>query len=225
MRSVASCKQNRKAACVCWLFAIAFLGPWLAFAGYKAKLWKPGSPEDFASRLTSEGVTIAARPFFRDDLAAQVFDKKDIITRGIMPLAIVVFNHNDFPVAVDAAGIRLLQNTDRLRTLSVPEVLGKLFERRGRGITFPLPVPGSSGSGLDRNAVEDFEQKFLANLLVPPRSSGWGFLFFRIPERDVEEYLRRSRVYIPDVHNRFTGKPLIYYEIELLPSIASTPPR
>jgi len=40
------------------------------------------------------GVTIAVEPLFRDDLAAVVFDKNDIVT-GDYP-SHVIFNGNDF---------------------------------------------------------------------------------------------------------------------------------
>ncbi len=44
----------------------------------------------------SEAITIAIEPLFTDTLAAQVCDKKDTVTRGIMPLIIAIFNDNDF---------------------------------------------------------------------------------------------------------------------------------
>jgi hypothetical protein len=62
----------------------------------KQRSWQIRTADDYASRLTSEGVTIAVEPLFRDELAAVVFDKNDIVTRGIIPLAVVIFNGNDF---------------------------------------------------------------------------------------------------------------------------------
>src|SRR5437773_11461533 len=73
----------------------------LVLAGYKARPWSIRPLESYPSRLTSEGVTIAVEPLFLDSLAAKVFDKNDMVTRGIMPVAILIFNENDFPVMVD----------------------------------------------------------------------------------------------------------------------------
>ena len=66
-------------------------------AGYKAREWNAKARELYAASLSSEGVTIAAEPLFTDALAARAFDKKDVVTRGIMPLALVIFNDNDYP--------------------------------------------------------------------------------------------------------------------------------
>jgi len=110
-------------------------------AGYKSRPWQIRGADGYASRLASEGVTIAVEPLFRDDLAAVVFDKNDIVTRGIIPLAAVIFNGNDFPVRVDAESIELINGDDRLHTLQPGEVVARVFKKGSKGNWIPNPIP------------------------------------------------------------------------------------
>ena len=105
---------------------------WFALAGYKVRPWNIRSAESYPARMTSEGVTIAVDPLFQDALAAQVFDKNDIVTRGIMPVAVAIFNENDFPVMVQGTSVELITGDDRLRTMYPNEVVPKLFAKGGR---------------------------------------------------------------------------------------------
>jgi hypothetical protein len=73
-------------------FSVTFTLVVLAAAGsmvaaYKARPWPVRDIESYRAKLTSEGVTIAVEPLFTDELAGQAFDKSDMVTRGIMPLA------------------------------------------------------------------------------------------------------------------------------------------
>jgi hypothetical protein len=194
-------------------------------AGYKARPWEPGAPESYPSKLTSEGVTIAVQALFSDDLAARVFDKNDMITRGIMPLAVVIFNDNDFPVIIEGDVIELINEDDHLHTLPPDQAVQILFQKGKKNILLPrLPIPTIPSDGsIDRAALDDFQYKFLGTRVAPPKGKAAGFLYLRIPVDDVRGYLHRSLVYIPRIHRQDTGKALIYFEIELEPSITSSP--
>jgi hypothetical protein len=147
-------------------------------AGYKARDWTIRPRETYPSSLTSEGVTIAVEPLFNDALAARVFDKNDIVTRGIMPLAVVIFNDNDFAVEIDGMSIELIHGRERLRTLTPNEVVYRLFRKETSWINRPIPrVPRSQ---LNAEALDDFDRKFLMEKVVEPRGKGGGFLFFHI---------------------------------------------
>jgi hypothetical protein len=183
-------------------------------AGYKARPWSLGGRESYPARLTSEGVTIAAEPLFSNALAARVFDKDDIVTRGIMPLAIIIFNDNDFPVEVEGSSIELIHESDHLHTMMPNEVVYRLF-RKDRSSWLPQ-IPKISKSDLNSDALEDFEHKFLANKLVPSHGKEAGFLYFQLREpKDPISYLSSSTVYIPNVYRRDNGSRLVFFEIEL----------
>jgi hypothetical protein len=194
-------------------------------AGYKARPWQIRGSDSYASRLTSEGLTIAVEPLFRDDLAAVVFDKNDIVTRGIIPLAVAIFNGNDFPVRVDAESIELINGDDHLHTLQPGEVVARVFKKGNKGNWIPNPVPKvpTSGDGQNEEALMDFEHKFLAGRIIPPRASGGGFLYFPVSSSAPDSYLLASRVYIPDVYRDDTGSQLIFFEIDLKPALEAAP--
>jgi hypothetical protein len=195
-------------------------------AAYKARPWNIRASDSYPARLTSEKVTIAVEPLYLDALAAQVFDKNDIVTRGIMPVAIVIFNDNDFPVEVEGASIQLLRNDDRLRTLIPQEVVHRLFSKDGKKAWIPNPIPKLPTVGVKLNdpAMEDFDRKFFGRKVVMPREKAGGFLFFKLPEKeDPRAYLKAAKIYIPKIARNDTGAELIFFEIDLQQAVSAAP--
>jgi hypothetical protein len=186
----------------------------LTWAGYKARSWSVGDRDNYPASLTSEGVTIAAEPLSTDALAARVFDKADMVTRGIMPLAILIFNDNDFPVRIDGMSVELIHQEEHTRTLTPNEVVYRLFKKDPSWINRPLPQV--SRSELNTDALDDFDQKFLMDKTVAPHGTGGGFLYLHIlGSKNLASYLSDSVVYIPNVYRLDDGSRLIYFEIEL----------
>jgi hypothetical protein len=189
------------------------------WAGYKGRPWNINARESYAASLTSEGVTIAVEPLFNDALAARVFDKNDIITRGIMPLAIIIFNDNDFPIEVDGLSIEVIHDSDHIKTLPPKEAVSRIFSKDKSWS--PLPIPRSPRSELNKDALDDFDAKFLSNKIVAPHNKGGGFLYLHIPDStDLILYLSNSVAYIPNVYRRDKGLRMIFFEIGLNAAIA-----
>jgi hypothetical protein len=194
-----------------------------AYAGYKARPWPIRPRDSYPATLTSEGVTIAVEPLFTNELAAKVFDKNDIVTRGIMPLAVVIFNDNDFAVVVDGDSIELVQGEDHFRSLPVEEVVHRLFQKRSSNIFIPR-VPRVGADKDNQDALEDFSFKALRDKRVMEHDKGGGFLYLRIAGvNNVADYLSKARVYIPEVYRQDTGSRMIYFEIDLKPAVEAAP--
>jgi hypothetical protein len=190
-------------------------------AGYKARPWDMDARENYPASLTSEGVTIAVEPLFTDALAARFFDKDDIVTRGIMPLAILIFNDNSFPIEVDGLSIELIQRDDHIGTLMPSEVVYHLFLKDKSWES--QPIPRLSRSQLNREALEDFEGKFLLRKAVAPHSKAGGFLYVHLFYlKDIASYLSTAFVYIPKVYRQDDGSRLIFFEIPLKAAINAT---
>jgi hypothetical protein len=196
------------------ILGIAFIGSaGNSFAGYKARNWSPNSRESYPASLTSEGLTIAVEPLFSDALAARVFDKDDIVTRGIMPLAIVIFNDNDFPIEIDARSIELIRDDDHIRTLNPKEAVNRIYKKDK--IQF-----GQSLKIADEKAFSDFGEKFLMGKVIAPHSKGGGFLYLQLfSSKDPVSYLSSATVYIPNVYRQDDGSRLIFFEIDLGPAL------
>lgn len=202
----------------CILVTAVVLAAVPIWAGYKARSWSINTHDSYPASLTSEGITIAVEPLFNDALAARVFDKNDMITRGIMPLAIVIFNENDFPIEVDGLSIEVIHDSDHIRTLSPKEAVSRLFSRDKSWS--PQPIPRSARSELNADALDDFDAKFLMGKIVAPHSKGGGFLYLHIPgSNDLIPCLLNSVIYIPNVYRRDNGSRMIFFEIGLKAAI------
>ncbi|MDM7997579.1 MAG: hypothetical protein QUT30_18050 [Acidobacteriota bacterium] len=193
---------------------------WLAgagVAGYKSREWNIKARELYAASLSSEGVTIAADPCFTDALAARVFDKKDIVTRGIMPLAIVIFNDNDYPVEVDVESIELIRGEERHPALPPEEAVNRVFgKERAR-------LGNAANRTANEEALKDFSDKCLKDEGIAPHGKAGGFLYFRIYNpKELPQYLSTATLYIPNVYRGDIGSRLIYFEIELKPALQGT---
>jgi hypothetical protein len=186
----------------------------ICLAGYKARNWSPNSRESYPASLTSEGVTIAADPLFNDALAARVFDKDDIVTRGIMPLAIVIFNDNDFPIEVDPLSIELIRDDDHMRTLKPKDAINRIYKKD------KIRIGQSSLKVADEKAYDDFDEKFLMGKVIAPHSKGGGFIYLQIfSTKDMASYLSSATVYIPNVYRQDKGSRLIFFEIGMAPAV------
>ena len=217
--------RNRRWVLLLSLIGIAF--PWLStplWAGYKAQPWDIDPRESYPAYLASEGVTIAVQPLYTDASAAKVFDRADMITRGIMPLAIIIFNDNDFPVEVEGLSVELIHQDQRIRTLPPNEVVYRLY-RKDKTWT-NQPMPRLSRSDLNKDALDDFDRKFFLDKTIAPHDSGGGFLYLHIPDANgMVSFLRESRIYIPKIFRHDDGSRMIFFEIELKAAVQADLPK
>ena len=206
-----------------FIFAVVIAAAVTGIARYRAPAWDPGPRESYRAFLTSEGVTIAVEPLYTDALAARAFDKKDIITRGITPFAVVIFNDNNFPVEVLGLDVELIHKDRpnvRIKTMPPDEVVWRLSQRNRAWHTQRIPHP--SQRDLDRDMLEDFDKKFLMNKTVAAHSHAGGFLYLHLPQNEkAEEFLSGAMLYIPRIFRRDTGARMIYFEIELAPTFGN----
>jgi len=205
-----------------WLLAFLCVIPVAAYAGYKARPWKPGAMESYPAQMSSQGVTIAVLPLHADKLAEQVFDKKDMVTRGVMPVAVIVSNGNDFPVRIEGETIQLVSGDGQFDTLSPCEAVALVFKGdKAVYIGGPLP-PIAVRKPAKPDALEDFEHKFLGTRVVPPKTIVAGFLYYRVRGSDAA---KDARIYIPRLLRMDGNSPLLFFEIDLLPALSPPPPR
>jgi hypothetical protein len=175
------------------------------------------------------------QPLFRDDLAAEIFDKRDIVSNGVMPMAVILFNDNDYPIRVSGDTIELIVGKVRRKTIMPQEAVVRIFGKRGKGTSIPVPIripvpvpvpsiPIGKGTSLE-DELRDFQHKFLGEKLVEPKSGTGGFLYLRIEKQNLRDKLADAVIYIPDLYSYDTGRPMMFFEIELRPAIEAIPPR
>jgi len=212
---------------ICWF--LIWISPGSpVFAGYKARPYVPLPIESYPSKLTSEGLTVAVEPMFTDALAAKAFDKKAIVTSGIMPLAGIISNNNGFPVKVEGGSIELLVREDRIRPVSPEEAITQIF-RRTRSpqevrIPSPVPFPPVKIYSSNIDAYDDFSRKHLGTKRIEPKSIAAGFIYLPVKAfANLRENLLESLIYIPDLYRADTGQPLMFFEIDLKPALNAAP--
>ncbi len=203
---------------------------WLSFAGYKAPRYEPLPIDSYPCRLTSEGLTVAIDPMFSDQFAAKAFDKKDIVSSGVMPVAIIISNKNKFPVELNGFTIELLVKEDHIRPLTPEQAVMQIFqykrtERQVR-VPSPVPFPRIEITKVNSDAFDDFSYKHLGLKRVEPDSVGAGFVYMPVKKfPNLRDYLLDSRIYIPDVRRADVREPMIFFEIDLRPALDSVPKR
>jgi len=201
------------------LLCVIFAGT--AWALYKAPVREIGPKESYPAFLTSEGVTIAVEPLYTDELAARAFDKKDMITRGILPIEVVIFNDNDFAVKIDGLSVELIHRDRselRIRTMSPNEVVSRLSRKDKTWSR--QPIPRRSQFELNRDMLKDFDDKFMMDKTVKARGKGSGFLYLHVPlkaSEKMEEFLAGAQLYIPKVYRTDDGSRMIFFEVDIAP--------
>jgi hypothetical protein len=194
-------------------------------AGYKIRPWRPRAMDSYPAQLTSEGVTIAVDPLFTDALASQVFDKPDIVTRGIMPLAVIIFNSNDFPVEIEGRSIELQLAGRRTRSLDPLSAVQIIYTtkpaRNPPIIVSPIPIPQITVMKSHAEACQDFKEKYLSEVKrVERKATVGGFLFMPVrATAKLPEDLAGARIYIPNVSRADNGHSMLYVEVEIKPAI------
>ncbi len=199
-------------------------------AGYKVRQYAPLPIESYPSRLSSEGLTVAVEPMFTDALAGKAFDKKDIVARGIMPLAIIILNGNEFAVEVAASTIELLISGNRIRSLSPERAFQQIFGQtpipREVRIPSPVPIPRITVYKSNAAALDDFNYKYLGIKRIEPQSLAAGFIYLPVKNSpNLRKDLAEARVYIPDLCRADNGAPMMFLEIDLRPAIEAIPPK
>jgi len=157
-------------------------------------------------------VTIAADPLFTDTLASKVFDRKGLLGRGILPVALIIRNDNDFAIEIDAESVEIAFDNRHVTTLEPLQVIHKLYSRplllstpRATQTPFPLPrVP--------KEAVADFQQKYLGNMRIFSHSNEGGFLFFPVGN---PANLAGTRIYLPHVRRIGSQSQILFFEFNL----------
>ena len=208
-----------------FLFAVIISAAAMSSARYKAPTWEPSPRESYPAFLTSEGVTIAVDPLYTDDRAARVFDKNDMITRGIMPFAVVIFNDNSFSVEISGLDIELIHKNKpdiHIKTISPNEVTWRLLQRKKDWYTGRVPrLPLAE---LDRDMLNDFDGKYLMKKTVEAHGKAGGFLYMHLPEKEnAAEFLSGALLYIPKIYRIDNGSRMIYFEISLDRAVAANP--
>ena len=142
-----------------------------------------------------------------------------------MPLAIIIYNSNEFAVEVEAGPIELICKLNRIREVSPEIAFRRIFQQTSRSpqeirIPSPIPFPRIEITKSNAAAYDDFLYKYLGYKIIEPKSMAAGFIYLPVENvSSLRQLLIEALIYIPDLYRMDTGAALMFLEIDLKPAI------
>jgi hypothetical protein len=168
-----------------------------------------GPAASYASRQTSEKVTIGVKAYFDDEDTRPIFGKKNPYNYGVLPVLVVI--QNDSPKTIRVHPLQAVwvgPERDRIEATPAKDVRYLTAPHRPVGIsTSPLPKVLGHKNPLDTWEIEG--RAFAAEML-PPGQSASGFFYFQTG------YQRGSSLYLSGLREADTGRELLYFEIPIV---------
>jgi hypothetical protein len=166
--------------------------------------------DQYASRQTSEGVTIGAEAFITDDQAKTAFGKLNPWQYNVLPVLVVIRNSTKNTIRLENMHIEY-ELPDRSRVFATPAADVKYSRGPSRPKVATGPIGGIKiGGGKNPLSAPEIESRAFAAKILPPGESASGFVYF---ETDVTS--AGASLYVTGLADASTGKELYYFEIPL----------
>ena len=203
---------------LCAVMLVLFVSTTLA--GYKSIKVKVNPAKTYPFHQSQGHVTIAVDPYETDEKIKTAFDVKGMEKLGIIPVNLIITNEGEDLISVSGQDVNLLDVKNQSIESTPPEEVvqlilnkGKEPSASGRGRS-PLPLPRRDTMRGDAFEIEtDFTNKALKEARVTPKSTASGFVFFRLPSKQMK--LIGYKIYIPEIKNLRTQQNLLFFEIEM----------
>ena len=184
---------------------------------------QPTSPPPV--RESHGGLTVSADPWTFPEQYKAAFPKKNPLDGGAVAINVSFQNQTDQPLRVDLDRIRLLLyppegDRQKLTPLTSEDLVDLVLNPGAKDPTSSRPkvrIPGTkpkTGRGKDWDAFRAVaESAAIGTNIIEPNATVHGLLYFDLGRQfDLVGY---SRLYIPDVIVVASGKPLLYFELDL----------
>lgn len=189
---------------------IVLLSITAALAVDKKPLFAPGPADTYPGHKTQDKITIAAKPYNTNELAATVFGKVKPHERGITPVLVVITNNTGKALALDLKAEFVADDGRHYDAMPAEDVVrfqGVQKVPGGRPPTAPIPIPRSKKKG-PLNTPE-IEGRAFSMRMVPPGESVNGFFYFQATE------LSEAQIYLNGIKDAATGQAYFYFELPL----------
>ncbi len=160
-----------------------------------------------------EKLAIAAEPY--DSLEKMALFRVDYISHGVLPVRLIVTNNSDQPISLrDARIMYVTALGDRIPAAEPEDVERLMTSKEKAGTKIPLPGPLPSihlkPKASDKQIEEDFDTFEFQALVVEPRTTRAGFLFYDI--NGLSRPLKGAILNLRKIKDA-NGKELFYFEI------------
>jgi hypothetical protein len=172
--------------------------------------FQPKPAEQYASKQTSNGVTIGAEVYTTDEQTKAPFGKVNPWKWNVLPVLVVIHNASPNAIHVDRARFQYeLPDGSKVEATPASDV------KYAKGPKEPSARVGPLGGvrlGRNKNPLADpaIEVRGLSAKVIAPGDTASGFVYF---DTDVES--AGAQLYITGLTDAVTGKELLYFEIPL----------
>jgi hypothetical protein len=207
------------------LAAAGFLACGGAFAQANSSAGKatpPAAPSaESLPQDRHEGLSISVDPYTDMARAKDKFGKANPLPLGILPVEVFLHNETAQPIRANLATIQLEVHFQGgkhqdIDWVAVQEVANEVAHPGGppapQARRFPIGVPSGADKKADKLA-EILRPVSLDADIVPPTATIHGFLFFDL-NHDLS-LAQGASLYVPDVTNIPSNKPLMFFEVPL----------
>ncbi|HOT01321.1 MAG TPA: hypothetical protein PLY66_09975 [Acidobacteriota bacterium] len=186
------------------------------------------APQACPAWLESQGVTIGAIPYAGEKRIRELFDSKELVQLGIVPVLVAVHNGADHPVVIAAAGIAVVDREGRMiRALPWEGVAMALLQPDGQvgappstGIP-PVDIIRMAGQGKKAKLIQAMKDKALGTPTIAPGETAHGLVFFKLGTG--LGVFDGANLYLAEIYNADTREEMVYFEFPL--KLPPDPPR
>jgi hypothetical protein len=192
--------------------SLAVLGAALLAACARGPAALPSSPvEGYPVRDARGGIRLGLEPYLTPDQARGAFaGGEDFRARGLLAVRVQIENGSQTPVQVDPHDAMLVHPRHGQAPSLVPdEALAMVKLPVGWWAVGAGYVGGSAQAYRNEARRRDIEGRALRAQTVPPGGTAAGFLYFAVPENDVELTGSRILLAVRDAAGRAAGFELV----------------
>jgi hypothetical protein len=172
-----------------------------------------------------QGMLVAADPWVKPEEYKARFGKKNPYDAGIIAIDVYFRNDGAQPIRLNLETIRLTismpNQTDQELSPARPEAVAALVydsKIKQPGATqrrLPIPTGSRNKSKEEQELAVALRGVMLSTDLIPPKTVVNGLLYFDLNSHF--NYIAFARLYIPDLAEMGTNKPLLFFDVSLGP--------
>jgi len=189
------------------LLSIAVVAVSLAAA--EKLVFKAKPVTDYQSKVSFDGIAMAAEPFDLPDETKLAFGPKLFPPQyGVLPVLIVIENKR--PTPINAKGIRVTyrapgeQEIDSSSAMDIRYASGPSKPKMAQA---PLPVPVPLKGKKNPLAAPEFEERAFSANMIAPGDSASGFVYF------LTEYHGQVTITVAGLRDAGRNQEIFFYEI------------
>jgi hypothetical protein len=180
-------------------------------------------PATLRARDLHQGLLVAADPWMKPEDYKARFGKKTPYDVGIIAIDVYFRNDGPQPIRLNLNTIKLTislpNQTDQelasLRPETVAEFVYDSRPKKPGARRLPIPTGSGGNSKQMQELTLSLRSAQLGTDLIPPKTVVNGLLYFDLESHF--NYVAFARLYIPDLAEMGTNKPLLFFDVSLGP--------